>query len=144
MPGYDRGSFKGSLRSGWVEKEYSHAINHQANYQGFRVIPIRLEECEVPGFLGEYRWIDVPDGLIDLRSATELIDALYFNDRDPSIQDALDIYVSRTWRLPKAPPADFVCKSLAKSSFRSSVKPLTSITGTKREFDQLFPAAVAW
>jgi hypothetical protein len=109
---------KSSLASGWVEQEYNTAINQGSHNKCFRVIPIRIEECAVPGFLQNYRWIDVIDGVLDLQSTTELLDALYYNDADVDLALSRDIYVSRTWHANEAPLADYVCRLLDRAGFR--------------------------
>jgi TIR domain len=50
---------KASIKSGWVEEEYNAAIGQRAKYKQYRIIPIRIEDCEIPGFLQTTKWIDI-------------------------------------------------------------------------------------
>src|SRR5206468_2838788 len=103
---------KSSISSRWVEQEHSAAMAQAAETKDFRIIPLRIEDCEVPGFLHNYRWIDAIGGRLDLQSATELLDALYQNDTDVGLSASRDVYVCRTWHAKEAPLADSVCRSL--------------------------------
>lgn len=108
-----------SVQSGWVQEEYNAAVGQRTQFKEYRIIPIRIEECEVPGFLQTTKWLDLPDGMLDLNSAYDLLASLYYGDATlPSLGKAQDIYVSRTWRESEAPLADHVCKLLDKAGFR--------------------------
>jgi TIR domain len=109
---------KASVKSGWVEEEYNAAIGQRAKYKQYRIVPIRIEECEIPGFLQTTKWIDIADQKIDLRTAYELITGLYYDDKALRLENIWDIYVSRSWRPKESPVPDYVCQMLDKAGFR--------------------------
>ncbi|MCR9248756.1 MAG: TIR domain-containing protein, partial [bacterium] len=66
-----------SIASSWVEDEY-HAMLRRANAGGFRLIPVLLEDVEVPTFLGNRQRVDFRkvDGELYLARVRKLADAL--------------------------------------------------------------------
>ena len=88
-----------SVTRGWVQKEYQAAVNHQTQYPDFRVVPVRLDDVELPNFLQTYSSAQIgPDGL-DAAAAAHILKALYQPSRitvDPS--HARHVYLSRGWR----------------------------------------------
>ena len=107
-----------AIESGWVEMELNYALNITAS-RHLPIIPICIEECKAPGFLSNYGRLNAHDGVLGLRAAIELIEALYLNDSNVDIHDAVDIYVSRSWHsAQEVPLADFICKRLARQNFR--------------------------
>ncbi len=109
---------KASTKSGWVEEEFNAAVGHRTQFKDYRIIPIRLEECEIPGFLQTTKWIDLLDGQLDVERANELLTGLYYDDADLELGRTRDIYVSRTWRPTEALLADAVCQRLVEAGFR--------------------------
>lgn len=112
---------KASVTSGWVEDEWNIASterNRPDNQGGFRIIPIRIEECEIPSFLGATKYIDLAAAGNELDTHAELLSAFYFGEADVQA-GTLDIYVSRSWRSgPEQVLADRVCQRLAKAKLR--------------------------
>jgi len=88
-----------SVTRGWVQKEYQAAVNHQTQYPDFRVVPVRLDDVELPNFLQTYSSAQIgPEGL-DAAAAAHILKALYQPSRitvDPS--HARHVYLSRGWR----------------------------------------------
>jgi hypothetical protein len=88
-----------SVTRGWVQKEYQAAVNHQTQYPDFRVVPVRLDDVELPNFLQTYSSAQIgPDGL-DAAAAAQILKALYQPSRitvDPG--HARHVYLSRGWR----------------------------------------------
>ena len=107
-----------STKSGWVEEEFNAAVGHRTQYRDYRIIPIRLEACDIPGFLQTTKWIDLVDGQLDVERANELLTGLYYDDVDLDLGINRDLYLSRTWRSSEAPLADAVCQQLARAGFR--------------------------
>jgi hypothetical protein len=110
-----------SVASGWVEDEWNIASNERnriENQGEFRIIPVRIERCEVPRFLGATKFIDLADNDDQLNAYADLLVALY-EDEPCSHIGLLDIYVSRTWREGREQVlADQVCKRLAAAPLR--------------------------
>ena len=53
---------RSSMESGWVKEEYEAAISQRTQFREFRIIPIHIDDCEVPGFLRTTKWIDLVPG----------------------------------------------------------------------------------
>ena len=113
---------KASVASGWVNEEYEAAVAQRAlNKGGFSIIPIRIEDCEIPKFLQTTKWIDVLNNEFNLEEASELLLSQYYADIDLDLGRTKDIYVSRSWRTnPESEYdlANFVCKVAAQRGFR--------------------------
>jgi hypothetical protein len=107
-----------SVNSGWVKEEYNYAIGQRTRHPKFQIIPIRIDDCPVPGFLETTKWIDIPGGLITLTSVAEILYSFYDFDVSLNLQKTRDIYVSRSWRESEAELPNQVCKALIKAGFR--------------------------
>ena len=91
---------KTSVASRWVEDEWNIASNERnrsENKGEFRIIPIRIDDCEVPSFLGATKYIDLAPGADVLEAYAELLSTFYVDEYE-SRSDQIDIYVSRSWR----------------------------------------------
>lgn len=89
-----------SVASPWVEDEWNLATvqrNHPAS-RAFRVIPLRIDDCEVPPFLAATKWVDMAGRLDEPEAWAEVLDAMAGDEPDPAQQQAMDIYVSRSWQ----------------------------------------------
>jgi hypothetical protein len=111
---------KDSVNSGWVQEEYNAGLGQRTKSKGYRIIPIRIDNCEIPGFLTTTKWIDAPNGQLSLDSACDLLLGLYFDDADYDPHFSRDIYVGRTWQDAESESslADFVCCELSRSGLR--------------------------
>lgn len=109
---------KKSVTSGWVAEEYNAAIGQRAHYKAYRIIPVLIEECEIPGFLQTTKWIEMRDNKLDLRIANELVTGLYYDDKALKLENTRDVYISRSWRSSEAQIPDYVCKKLDETGFR--------------------------
>lgn len=109
---------KTSVTKGWVEEEYDFAINQRTRFKDFRIVPVRIEDCEVPGLLQTTKWIDLHNGILDIETANELLTSLYYDDGSMEPGKTRDVYVSRTWRESEARLADYVCRLLDEARFR--------------------------
>ncbi len=63
-----------SLRSGWVQEEYSRALalSHSADHR-VQLIPVLLRDVELPGFLANRNWVDFRDDAVFEQSLDKLI-----------------------------------------------------------------------
>jgi TIR domain len=109
---------KQSVTSGWVAEEYNAAIGQRTQYKEYRIIPVLIEECEIPGFLRATKWIEMRDESLDLRTANELVTGLYYDDKALKLENTWDIYISRSWGSSEAQIPDYVCKKLDETGFR--------------------------
>ncbi len=53
---------KNSCDSRWVEEEYNYA-KELLYKQELKIIPIVVDDCKLPGFYNNYKWIDCREGL---------------------------------------------------------------------------------
>lgn len=91
---------KASVESRWVEDEWNLASvqrNRKAT-RDFRVIPLRIEDCEVPPFLEATKWVDLSGRLDDVTAWAEVLDALAGDEVDVDAVRPIDLYVSRSWQ----------------------------------------------
>jgi formylglycine-generating enzyme required for sulfatase activity len=47
-----------SIKSAWVERELNMAMTEEIQGQKVKVVPLLLEDCELPGFLQDKLWVD--------------------------------------------------------------------------------------
>ncbi len=107
-----------SVASGWVKEEYETAVSQRTQFKDFRIIPVRIEKCDIPGFLETTKWIDLVNGDLHLETANELLASLYYTNMEIEPEIRKDIYISRTWRESEAQLADHICHQLDKAGFR--------------------------
>jgi hypothetical protein len=116
---------KRSVESGWVKEEYDASVDQRASSKdAFKIIPLLIEECEVPSFLKnilQSSGIDISKTGFNLDAASDLLLALYSVDLDLELERYRDIYVSRSWHeFPESEPllANAVCEVAAEFGFR--------------------------
>ena len=86
---------KQSIESGWVKEEFDASHSQRTKYNNaFRIISIKVEECEIPAFLETTRIIDLSKSGFDLIAASELLLSLYPVDPDLEIDFDRDAYIS--------------------------------------------------
>ncbi|MGB8192870.1 MAG: toll/interleukin-1 receptor domain-containing protein [Chitinophagaceae bacterium] len=108
---------KSSLNSGWVEKEYNLMEEQTVSHPEYKIIPIRLDDSEMPGFIKTTVWVDVRNGVVDRDCIFSILSAIYHNDSVP-VNNSRDIYVSRSWRPSEAEQTNKVCLQFIKAGFR--------------------------
>ena len=107
-----------SVNSGWVKEEYNYAVGQRTRHPQFRIIPIRIDDCPVPGFLETTKWIDVSGGEITPSSFSDVLHSFYDFDISLDLQRTRDVYVSRSWRESEAALPTQVCGKFAEAGFR--------------------------
>ena len=107
-----------SVNSGWVKEEYNYAVGQRTRHPRFQIIPIRIDDCPVPGFLETTKWIDLPGGEITSRPFSDVLHSLYDYDVSLDLQKTKDLYVSRSWRESEAALPNHICSRFAESGFR--------------------------
>jgi hypothetical protein len=108
----------GAVSSGWVKNEYNAAMDERANQPGFRVVPLRVGNANVDGLMQGSTWIDVPEKLIDERTALSIVQAFYPGEHRPNPATARDVYVSCSWQTNDNKSARAVCLCLIDQGFR--------------------------
>ena len=109
---------KTSVGSGWVKEEYEAGIGQRTQLKDFRIIPVRIEDCEIPGFLKTTKWVDLVQGQKEVATYGQFLADLYYDEVDLDIEKTRDVYVSRTWRENESPLADRICQLLKNSDLR--------------------------
>ncbi len=108
-----------SVARGWVQAEYNIAMDERANYKGFRVVVLRMENANVNDFLIKgMSWIDVPNNTLDADLGLAIVRALYPSENRPNPVTAHDIFISASWQSEDNESATAVCKHLSRQGFR--------------------------
>lgn len=105
---------KNSCKSRWVEDEYNYAKNlmYQDN---LNIIPLVIDDCELPGFYNNYKWIDCREGLTAM-SFFHILSSYYGTSEN--LQRMVDIYVSYSWHKEERELVDAVFNRLRRKQFR--------------------------
>lgn len=65
-----------SVKSGWAKEELQVALHRQMSGEGGAVIlPVLLEDADVPPLLRQFQWLDLRDGDVE-RGVHQLVDAI--------------------------------------------------------------------
>jgi nucleotide-binding universal stress UspA family protein len=65
-----------SVESGWAKQELQIVLHRQVSGEGGAVVlPIILEDADVPPLLRQYQWIDLRDGNVE-KGVRQLVDAI--------------------------------------------------------------------
>ena len=109
---------KESVRRGWVQQEFNLAINHQTRYPDFRIIPVRLDDVEPPGFLQDYSNIPLGADGPGLESAAGILKGLYQPAATFDATNGRNVYFGRGWQVNDAPLAEVVMLALANAGLQ--------------------------
>ena len=101
---------KSSCSSEWVANEYSMAKD-----EGLKIIPIVIEDCRLPGFFNNYKWIDCRCGITSY-AFFMILSALYGSSEN--LQDEKDVYVSYPWRSSEHKIVEIVFHRLRRKQYR--------------------------
>ncbi len=109
-----------SANSAWVKLEWEYGLMRAQQVDGFRVVPVRIGDVPLPGFLQTAKCIEMPDGKFTLSTAVEILDGVSGANNGANNAVGRDIYVARSWREGKAEfeYADGICKRLHDEGFR--------------------------
>jgi hypothetical protein len=107
-----------SLDRGWVKAEYNSAMDERANYEGFRVVALRLGDAPVSGIMRGVTWIDVPASGFDWKTGLAVVRAFYPGEKWPNPVTARDVYISCSWKADDSSSARAVCRHLMDQGFR--------------------------
>ena len=90
-----------SVKSGWVEEEFNLGLDHSQKNPGFKMIPIRIDDAQVPGFLANRHYLEMAyddDGKPTLDFYDALLKSLHPGDIFLDQGNSRDIYASFGWR----------------------------------------------
>jgi hypothetical protein len=110
---------KTSVTKEWLKNEYEVAKDQKNRFEEFRLVLIRIEECDPPDYMGTTKCIDLDNGKLDIKTANLLLVSLFHNDVEAAAGfEKTDIFVSRTWHKEEAALADYMCELLIEAGFR--------------------------
>src|SRR5689334_7972389 len=66
-----------SIKSTWVDREVEFALDHQAQFRDFKIVPILLDNVTPPGFLRTLNYIAMPNGELTLDFCDAFLTSLY-------------------------------------------------------------------
>lgn len=106
---------KNSCNSMWVQDEFSYARELQNKQDLNAIIPVVIDDCKLPGFFNNYKWIDCKDGLTP-KSFFSILAAFYGSSEN--MREEKDIYVSYSWRKEDQFMVDAVFRQLKRKQYR--------------------------
>ena len=106
---------KNSCYSTWVQDEYGYARELQKNKELKAIIPIVIDDCDLPGFFNNYKWIDYKQGLTPY-AFFGILAALYGSSEN--MREEKDVYVSYSWRKEEQNMVNAVFHQLKRKQFR--------------------------
>jgi hypothetical protein len=101
-----------SVTKGWVQQEYNAAINHQTQHRDFRIIPVRLDDVELPGFLQNYSATPLARPDLTLDVARAILQGLYQPVTRTDPRASRRTFLSRGWHTTDAELADAATREL--------------------------------
>lgn len=104
-----------SCKSSWVQDEYGYARNLMDKSKLSAIIPIVIDDCELPGFYNNYKWLDCKEGLTP-SSFFDILTALYGSSEN--MREERDVYVSYSWREKERNMVNAVFKQLKRKQYR--------------------------
>jgi len=109
-----------SVKSGWVKREYEFAENHRISHSDFKIIPVLINDCEIPPFLQSSLYLDARNSPLTDDFYKKLLRALYPFDPSVGSRNTRDIFVSRSWHNNQKKFADRICQRFIRfgSGFR--------------------------
>lgn len=108
---------KESLKSGWVSDEYNLMLSQRNKYPEYKIIPIKLDDSPMPGFIQTTLWVTIENKVVDANIIYQIINALYPSKGFVS-SASKDIFVSRGWRPLEVDSANKICSYFIKAGFR--------------------------
>ena len=106
---------KNSCDSTWVQDEYGYARELQKNKELKAIIPIVIDDCNLPGFFNNYKWIDCKQGLPPT-TFFSILAALYGSSEN--MREEKDVYVSYSWRKEEQTLVNTVFRQLKRKQYR--------------------------
>lgn len=103
-----------SFQSPWVKEEYDFAkgLYHKKE---LTIIPIVIDDSEIPGFFNNHKWIDCKHGL-NPYSFFMILSAMYGSSEN--MREEKDIYVSYSWREDEQALVEAVFNRLRRNRYR--------------------------
>lgn len=106
---------KNSCSSSWVQDEYGYARGLYDKKELKAIIPVVIDDCDIPGFYNNYKWIDCREGLTPV-AFFGILAALYGSSEN--VREEKDVYVSYSWRKEEQTLANSVFRQLKRKQYR--------------------------
>ena len=106
---------KNSCNSSWVQDEYAFARGLYDKKELKAIIPVIIDDCEIPGFYNNYKWIDCRTGLTPT-AFFYILSTLYCSSEN--MREERDVYVSYSWRKEEQHLVNTVFRLLKRKQFR--------------------------
>lgn len=106
---------KNSCSSMWVQDEYGYAREQLNKKELKAIIPIVIDECDIPGFYNNYKWIDCREGLSPM-AFFGVLSGLYGSSEN--MREEKDVYVSYSWRNEDQAIVNAVFRQLKRKQYR--------------------------
>lgn len=104
-----------SCNSAWVQDEYGYARDLLNKKELKAIIPVVIDDCEIPGFYNNYKWIDCREGLTPA-AFFGILAALYGSSEN--MREEKDVYVSYSWRQTEQSMVQAVFRQLKRKQYR--------------------------
>jgi len=98
------------IQSTWCEDEFNAALQERRANRRYRIIALKIEDCEIPRFLSNARYFEVQT--LDENTACLLLESLNPGSSTWS-HGKRDVYISRSWHDSDLETADILCKALS-------------------------------
>lgn len=106
---------KNSCDSTWVQDEYGYARELQNKKELKAIIIVVIDDCDIPGFFNNYKWIDCKEGLTPI-AFFYILAALY--GCSENMREEKDVYVSYSWRKEEQTLVNAVFRQLKRKQYR--------------------------
>ena len=106
---------KNSCGSSWVQDEYGYARGLYDKKELKAIIPVVIDDCDIPGFYNNYKWIDCRAGLTPV-AFFGILAALYGSSEN--MREEKDVYVSYSWRKEEQTLVNAVFRQLKRKQYR--------------------------
>lgn len=106
---------RNSCSSSWVQDEYGYARGLYDKKELKAIIPVVIDDCDIPGFYNNYKWIDCKEDLTPV-AFFGILAALYGSSEN--MREEKDVYVSYSWRKDEQALVNAVFRQLKRKQYR--------------------------
>lgn len=108
---------KNSIRSGWIKEEYGFMMLQRTQHPDYKIIPIKLDDTDMPGFIQTTIWVNIREGVVNKDCVYNILSAIYPLS-GALLANVKDIYVSHPWRPTEIENSNKICSYFIKAGFR--------------------------
>jgi hypothetical protein len=109
-----------SLRSNWVEQEWTEGREESARNSAFKtILLVSAEVKEIPRAFESRTWVSLAANGLDVESAARILASLYDGDgKEVMADDPRDVFITRSWRESETVATDRLCSRFVNAGFR--------------------------